>query len=227
MEAGACWLSTTRSYQQQRRGRHPMPSRLADEQEMLALSGALREGGKRPADDDQGVGYADSLDRVAGRCGGQALSHRRAAALQSHARSDVRGPGTHRPARSRGRRMYGAVSACPLNFEFTLHEPYVFEGLDAWQPLMKMDEPEVKKALGDAGFRRRLKDELEKRSRRMFTGEMEKGFRGPGGGSGARSLGGAIDRGSGEKAGGASGGLHARRSHCPKTLDSCSRGQRC
>ena len=51
-------------------------------------------------------------------------------------------------ARSHGRRMYGAVSACPLNFEFTLHEPYVFEGLAAWQPLMKMEEPDVKKALG-------------------------------------------------------------------------------
>jgi len=100
------------------------------------------------------------------------------------------------------------VSACPLNFEFTLHEPYVFEGLDAWQPLMKMDEPEVKKALGDAGFRRRLKDELEKRSRRMFTGEWKKAFVAQVADPAHASLGGAIDRGSGEKAGGASGGLH-------------------
>ncbi len=46
MEAGACGFSTTRSYQHNGEAGIPMPSRLADEQEMLALSGALREGGK-------------------------------------------------------------------------------------------------------------------------------------------------------------------------------------
>ncbi len=72
--------------------------------------------------------------------------------------------------------MYGAVSACPLNFEFTLHEPYVFEGLRAWQPLMRMDEKAFAAALADPALRASLKSELTERSRRMFTGEWEKAF---------------------------------------------------
>ncbi|MGH8630828.1 MAG: amidohydrolase family protein, partial [Burkholderiales bacterium] len=46
MEAGACGFSTTRSYQHNGEAGIPMPSRLAEEQELLALSGALREGRK-------------------------------------------------------------------------------------------------------------------------------------------------------------------------------------
>jgi N-acyl-D-aspartate/D-glutamate deacylase len=176
MEAGACGFSTTRSYQHNGEAGIPMPSRLADEQEMLALSGALREGGKgllmMTKASDTPVPWIESLAAAADR------PYLVAALLHSNLTPEATFEDLEHigRARSRGRRMYGAVSACPLNFEFTLHEPYVFEGLAAWQPLMKMDEPEVKKALGDAGFRRRLKDELAKRSRRMFTGEWEKAF---------------------------------------------------
>jgi len=79
-------------------------------------------------------------------------------------------------ARGRGNRLYGAVSACPLTFEFTLHEPYVFEGLKVWQPLMKMDPPALKKTLADPAFRRSVKDELSVRARRMFNGDLQKMF---------------------------------------------------
>ena len=40
----------------------------------------------------------------------------------------------------RGHRLYGAVSPCPLTFEFTLHAPYVFEGLASWLPAMETHE---------------------------------------------------------------------------------------
>ena len=63
-----------------------------------------------------------------------------------------------------------------MTFEFTLHEPYVFEGLAAWQPLMKMDEAALKKTLADPAFRAAVKDELAERTRRMFNGEWEKMF---------------------------------------------------
>jgi N-acyl-D-aspartate/D-glutamate deacylase len=68
------------------------------------------------------------------------------------------------------------VSPCPLTFEFTLHEPYVFEGLVAWQPLMKMDLPALKSTLADPAFRQRVKDELAVRSRRLFNGDWQKMF---------------------------------------------------
>jgi N-acyl-D-aspartate/D-glutamate deacylase len=176
MEAGACGFSTTRSYQHNGEAGIPMPSRLADEQEFLALSGALREGGKgllmMTKASDTPVPWIESLAAAADR------PYLVAALLHSNLTPEATFEDLEHigRARSRGQRMYGAVSACPLNFEFTLHEPYVFEGLAAWQPLMKMDEPEVKKTLADPAFRRRLKDELAKRTRRMFTGEWEKAF---------------------------------------------------
>ena len=176
MEAGACGFSTTRSYQHNGEAGIPMPSRLADEQEFLALSGALREGGKgllmMTKASDTPVPWIESLAAAADR------PYLVAALLHSNLTPEATFEDLEHisRARSRGQRMYGAVSACPLNFEFTLHEPYVFEGLAAWQPLMKMDEPEVKKTLADPAFRQRLKDELAKRTRRMFTGEWEKAF---------------------------------------------------
>ena len=176
MEAGACGFSTTRSYQHNGEAGIPMPSRLADEQEMLALSGALREGGKgllmMTKASDTPIPWIESLAAAADR------PYLVAALLHSNLTPEATFEDLDHiaAARRRGRRMLGAVSACPLNFEFTLHEPYVFEGLAAWQPLMKMDEPAVKKVLGDAAFRHRLKDELTKRTRRMFTGEWDKAF---------------------------------------------------
>jgi N-acyl-D-amino-acid deacylase len=176
MEAGACGFSTTRSYQHNGEAGIPMPSRLANEQEFLALSGALREGGKgllmMTKASDTPVPWIESLAAAADR------PYLVAALLHANLTPEATFEDLEHIARARGhgRRMYGAVSACPLNFEFTLHEPYVFEGLAAWQPLMKMEEPEVKKALRDAAFRARLKDELAKRTRRMFTGEWEKAF---------------------------------------------------
>ncbi len=176
MEAGACGFSTTRSYQHNGEAGIPMPSRLADEQEMLALSGALRESGKgllmMTKASDTPVPWIESLAAAADRPYLiAALLHSNLTPEASFEDLELIGQ-----ARNRGQRMYGAVSACPLNFEFTLHEPYVFEGLAAWQPLMKMDETDVKKSLADPAFRARLKDELTKRSRRMFTGEWEKAF---------------------------------------------------
>jgi N-acyl-D-aspartate/D-glutamate deacylase len=176
MEAGACGFSTTRSYQHNGEAGIPMPSRLADEQEFLALSGALREGGKgllmMTKASDTPIPWIESLAAAADR------PYVVAALLHSNLTPEVSFEDLDAiaGARRRGRRMVGAVSACPLNFEFTLHEPYVFEGLAAWQPLMKMDEPGVKKTLADPAFRSRLKDELAKRTRRMFTGEWEKAF---------------------------------------------------
>ncbi len=176
MEAGACGFSTTRSYQHNGEAGIPMPSRLADEQEMLALSGALREGGKgllmMTKASDTPIPWIESLAAAADR------PYLVAALLHSNLTPEASFEDLEHiaGARSRGQRLVGAVSACPLNFEFTLHEPYVFEGLAAWQPLMKMDEPQVKKTLADKAFRQRLKQELTVRSKRMFTSEWDKAY---------------------------------------------------
>ena len=176
MEAGACGFSTTRSGQHNGEAGIPMPSRLADEHEMKILSAVLRDYGKgllmMTKGADTPVPWIEELCAAADR------PYLIAALLHSNLTpeatfDDLASIGA---AQKRGRRMYGAVSACPLNFEFTLHEPYVFEGLRAWQPLMRMDQKEFSAAITDPKLRASLKAELTERSRRMFTGEWEKAF---------------------------------------------------
>ena len=176
MEAGACGFSTTRSGQHNGEAGIPMPSRLADEHEMKTLSAVLRDHGKgllmMTKGADTPVPWIEELCAAADR------PYLIAALLHSNLTpeatfEDLAHIGA---AQKRGRRMYGAVSPCPLNFEFTLHEPYVFEGLRAWQPLMRMDDKAFAAAIADPALRASLKSELTERSRRMFTGEWEKAF---------------------------------------------------
>lgn len=176
MEAGACGFSTTRSGQHNGEAGIPMPSRLADEHEMKTLSAVLR-------DHDRGLlmmtkGADTPVPWIEELCAAADRPYLIAALLHSNLTpeatfEDLAHIGA---AQKRGRRMYGAVSACPLNFEFTLHEPYVFEGLRAWQPLMRMDQKAFASAIADPALRASLKAELTERSRRMFTGEWEKAF---------------------------------------------------
>jgi N-acyl-D-aspartate/D-glutamate deacylase len=176
MEAGACGFSTTRSGQHNGEAGIPMPSRLADPHEMTTLSAVLREAGKGLLMMTKG---ADTpLPMIEELCAAADRPYLVAALLHSNLTPEATFEDLAHigQAQRRGRRMYGAVSPCPLNFEFTLHEPYVFEGLRAWQPLMSMTEKDFAAALADPGLRASLKSELTERSRRMFTGEWEKAF---------------------------------------------------
>jgi N-acyl-D-amino-acid deacylase len=176
MEAGACGFSTTRSGQHNGEAGIPMPSRLADEYEMKTLSAVLRDCGKgllmMTKGADTPVPWIEELCAAADR------PYLIAALLHSNLTPEAtfEDLALIGAAQQRGRRLYGAVSPCPLNFEFTLHEPYVFEGLRTWQPLMRMDEKAFAAAISDPALRAALKSELTERSRRMFTGEWEKAF---------------------------------------------------
>jgi N-acyl-D-amino-acid deacylase len=176
MDAGACGFSTTRSGQHNGEAGIPMPSRLADPHEMTTLSAVLREAGKGLLMMTKG---ADTpMPMIEELCAAADRPYLVAALLHSNLTPEATFDDLAHigQAQRRGRRMYGAVSPCPLNFEFTLHEPYVFEGLRAWQPLMSMDEKDFAAALADPALRASLKSELTERSRRMFTGEWEKAF---------------------------------------------------
>ena len=176
MQAGACGFSTTRNPQHNGEAGIPMPSRLADEQELLALSGSLKDVGRGMLMMTKGeltsIEFIEQLARTAAR------PYLVAALLHSNLVPDgsFEDLAEIARARRRGNRLYGAVSACPLTFEFTLHEPYVFEGLSAWQPLMRMDEAATRKALADPAFRTAVKEELSERGRRLFNGEWDKVF---------------------------------------------------
>ena len=176
VQAGACGFSTTTSLQHNGENGIPMPSRLADDAEMQALCGSLREVGRgvlmMTKAGSTPVAWVEDLAARAGRpFVVAALLHNNAAPEASF--EDLEHIGQ---ARSRGHRLYGAVSCCPLVFEFTMHEPYVFEGLAAWKPAMTVHGEDALRLFRDSGFRAAVKRELAQPARRMFNGEWEKLF---------------------------------------------------
>jgi len=176
LRAGACGFSTTTSRQHNGENGIPMPSRLADDAEMQGLCGSLRELGRgvlmMTKSDSTPLPWIEDLCARAGRpFVVAALLH--SSMAPSATFDDLQQIGE---ARARGNRLYGAVSCTPLVFEFTMHEPYVFEGLAAWKPAMAAHGENAARLYRDAGFRAAVKQELARPARRMFNGEWEKLF---------------------------------------------------
>lgn len=176
MRAGGCGFSTTSSGQHNGENGIPMPSRLADQAEMQALCGSLREVGRGVLMITKGLGTpVPMLEALAAHAGRPfivaALLHSNMAPEATFEDLEQIGAATHR-----GNRMYGAVACTPLVFEFTMHEPYVFEGLASWKRAMTVRGGEAKRLYADTSFRDGVKRELAERGRRLFNGEWERIF---------------------------------------------------
>jgi N-acyl-D-amino-acid deacylase len=174
MRAGAIGFATSTSPAHNGEGGKPMPSRLADEAEMRALVGCLREAGRGVFMLTKGgqtaIGFLEEL---------AADSQRPvvvAALFHSSTNPDAVFHDLQKiqEANERGRRLLGAVSCCPLAMEFTLHSPYVFEGLDAWRPALALKGESFKSRLREKQFRDALRNELAKPAHfRLFNGEWQ------------------------------------------------------
>ncbi|MBV8031588.1 MAG: amidohydrolase family protein, partial [Betaproteobacteria bacterium] len=78
-------------------------------------------------------------------------------------------------ANSRGRRLVGAISCCPLSMDFTLRSPYVFEGLESWAPALPLKGEAFELKLKDKTFRDTIRAELARAAHfRLFNGEWSK-----------------------------------------------------
>ena len=176
IRAGAVGFATSTSPAHNGDGGMPMPSRLADDVELFALTGALRaspgvfmltKGG------DTKVGF---LEEIAARNGRPVII---AALLHSSASPDVVFQDLDEigAANSRGRRLVGAISCCPLTMDFTLAAPYPFEGLASWKPALGQKGEAFKRVIADRGFRDAIRAELAQPAVfRLFSGEWEKVF---------------------------------------------------
>ena len=141
LRAGAIGFATSTLEQHNGENGIPMPSRLADEREMLALTGALGEAGRGVFMLTKGMTSTDPLARE--DRGGQRPA--------GDDRGDVRGSRRSRPACSassarsrrraaRGRELWAQVGCFPLGMEFTLRHPYPLEAFLAWRPAIEADD---------------------------------------------------------------------------------------
>jgi N-acyl-D-aspartate/D-glutamate deacylase len=160
VRAGAIGFATSTLEQHNGENGIPMPSRLADERELLALTGALGEAGRGVFMLTKGskttVPWLESVAAKSGRPvmiaamfvdpGDPQRVFREVAEIEA--------------ARGRGRELWAQVGCFPLGMEFTLRHPYPLEAFIAWRPAIETrDEASYRRVLADPSFRKALKDE--------------------------------------------------------------------
>ncbi|HJT61205.1 MAG TPA: amidohydrolase family protein [Burkholderiales bacterium] len=175
MQAGAIGFSTSTSPAHNGEGGKPMPSRLADETELRALVGCLRESGRGVFMLTKG-GHTrmDFLEELA-------RDSRRpvvvAALLHNSTNPDsvFNDLDAIAEAQANGHYVVGAVSCCPLSMDFTLRSPYVFEGLQSWQPALPLKGKAFRNKLAQKSFRDAVRAELARPTHfRLFNSEWDK-----------------------------------------------------
>ena len=160
VRAGAIGFATSTLEQHNGENGIPMPSRLADEAELLALTGALGEAGRGVFMLTKGMTTTVPwLEEVAAKSGRPVMVAAMFVDPGDPTRvfkelAEIEG------ARSRGRELWAQVGCFPLGMEFTLRHPYPLEAFLAWRPAIEAaGETEYAAVLADPSFRQALKAE--------------------------------------------------------------------
>ncbi|HWK83799.1 MAG TPA: amidohydrolase family protein [Caldimonas sp.] len=175
MAHGAVGFASSTSPAHNGKGGLPMPSRLASDEEMAALVGAMGEGGRGVYMLTKGghtsMSFLESLAALGGRpVMVAALLHN-----ATNPRAVFDDLDAIAAANARGRRMLGQVSCCPLTMDFTLASPYPVEGLASWKPALGRSGAALEAVLGDPAFRVGVRAELATATTfRLFNGEWDK-----------------------------------------------------
>ena len=176
LRVGAVGFATSTSPSHNGADGNPMPSRLADKEELRRLVGVLGEQKKGVFMLTKGAPTPVPFLEIL------AADTQRPVMIAAllHNSTDPEGVFNDltqiSDARNRNIKLWGQVSCCPLSTEFTLKAPYPFEGLSAWQPAMQADSEECyRKLLLDPSFRSSIRSELTQPAAvRLFNGEWEK-----------------------------------------------------
>ena len=175
MAAGAVGFASSTSPAHNGEGGLPMPSRLASDSEMMGLIKAMGEAGKGVYMVTKGgqmpVPFLEDMAKQSGR------PVMIAALLHNSTNPDAvfKDLGQIADANSRGHRLIGQVSCCPLTMDFTLASPYPVEGLQSWKPALGLQGDALKAVLKDAAFRQSVRAEIAAPATfRLFNGEWDK-----------------------------------------------------
>jgi N-acyl-D-aspartate/D-glutamate deacylase len=175
LRAGAIGFATSTSPNHNGHGGIPMPSRLADDAELRALVGCLKEAGRGIFMLTKGgqtrIEFLEELAADTGRpVVVAALLHN-----NTNPRNVFDDLDKISAANGRGRKLLGAISCCPLTMDFTLHSPYTFEGLAAWKPALPLKGEKYKSLLKEKSFRDAVRAEVNGPpvATRLFNGQWD------------------------------------------------------
>ena len=175
MAAGAVGFASSTSPAHNGEGGLPMPSRLAGDAEMMALITAMGERGKGVYMVTKGgqmpVPFLEAMAKQSGRpVMIAALLHN-----STNPTGVFKDLDQIASANTRGHRLIGQVSCCPLTMDFTLASPYPVEGLQSWKPALGLQGEALKAVLRDNTFRQSVRDEIAAPTTfRLFNGEWDK-----------------------------------------------------
>ena len=143
MDAGAVGFATSTLEQHNGENGIPMPSRLADDHEMRALTGALGDAGKGVFMLTKGMTTTVPwLESIAGHNGRPVMI----AAMfidPNDPERVFRELSEIGEARGRRRELWAQVGCFPLGMEFTLRHPYPLEAFLAWRPAIVAEGSEA------------------------------------------------------------------------------------
>jgi N-acyl-D-aspartate/D-glutamate deacylase len=153
LDAGALGFATSKAPTHVGYGGRPVPSRLAELDELLALTGALGEAGRGIVQATVGPGlFFDEFAALARAA--------RRPVTWTALLAGMLGPGSHRFLLERsaalvaeGLPIVPQVSCRALNFDFDFAEPFAFESLPVFRPVSAADRAGKKKIYGDPSFR--------------------------------------------------------------------------
>jgi N-acyl-D-aspartate/D-glutamate deacylase len=173
MAAGAIGLGSSTAEAHVGENGLPVASRLADKAEFLALTSAMGASGRGVF--QATIGPKTSMEdlREIWRTSGRPVIW--AAFFQRDDRPEyvperlAITEAFHRD----GAEVTPQVSCRPLTMDFTMRNPYPFEGMPAWQRVMKEPESRWLAVYGDPAFRAALKDDLDARRFAVFRGRWD------------------------------------------------------
>jgi N-acyl-D-amino-acid deacylase len=172
LEAGAIGFATSKALTHIGYGGKPVPSRIAEFSEIRALAGALGEAKKGVMQATIGKGLLfDEFAQISRETG----AHVSWTALLA---GRLRDGFDHRYQLARsmelirqGYTVYPQVTPRPLNFEYQLAEPFVFESMSLFRPVSAADFAGKKKIYADPAFRQAFRDKMDR-----APGEFVRGF---------------------------------------------------
>jgi N-acyl-D-aspartate/D-glutamate deacylase len=175
MTAGAVGFASSTNEPHNGEGGVPMPSRLADADEVHALVRAMGEGGRGVYMLTKGSKTTPQfLESVAAGSGRPVVV---AAMLHNSTNPDAVFAYVEalKSAEARGHRLVPQVSCTPLTMDFTLANPYPLESVDAWLPAMQASPEALPSVYRDPSFRAAVKADLDRfRGRRLFNSQWDR-----------------------------------------------------
>lgn len=173
MAAGAIGIGSSTAEAHVGEGGLPVPSRLGDLDEILALTRAMGESGKGLFEITVGSGTSMAdLERVFRESGRPVVW---AAFFQRDDRPEYTAErlATTEVFSRTGVDVKPQISCRPLTMDFTMANPYPFEGMGAWKRVHAAPEAERARVYADPAFRAAIKDDLAAKRFVVFRGRWD------------------------------------------------------